>query len=61
MYTQTTLVYPLEDDAEFMVAENATGQAQDLPDEDRELFKGVAIYQQECPELKHIFQYLAHR
>ena len=35
MYTQTTLVYPGDDDAELMVADTATGQAQDLPDEDR--------------------------
>ena len=45
MYTQTTLLYPCDNDAELMVAETATGQAQDLPDEDRELFIGLAIYQ----------------
>ena len=61
LYTQTTLVYPGDDDAELMVVETATKQAQDLPDEDRELFIGLAIYQQECPDFKHIFQYLTHR
>ena len=56
--TLRPLVYPGDDDAELMLADTATGQAQDLPDEDRELFIGLAIYQQECPDFKHIFQYL---
>ena len=57
-YTQTTLIYPGEDDTEIMIAAAEPGQ--DGVDADRDLFIGLSVYQQDCPDFKHIYQYLAH-
>ena len=57
-YTQTTLIYPGEYDAEIMIAAAEPGQ--DKFDADRDLFIGLSVYQQDCPDFKHIYQYLAH-
>ena len=57
-YTQTTLIYPGEDDAEIMIAAAEPGQ--DGVDADRDLFIGLSVYQQDCPDFRHIYQYLAH-
>ena len=57
-YTQTTLIYPGEEDAEVMIAAAELGQ--DGVDVDRDLFIGLSVYQQDCPDFKHIYQYLAH-
>ena len=57
-YTQTTLIYPGEEDTEVMIAAAEPGQ--DGVDEDRDLFIGLSVYQQDCPDFKHIYQYLAH-
>ena len=57
-YTQTTLIYPGEDDTEVMIAAAEPGQ--DGVDADRDLFIGLSVYQQDCPDFKHIYQYLAH-
>ena len=59
--TQVTLVYPGETDAEVLITDTADAEVLDLPDKDRDISVGIAIYQQECPELKHIYQYLAQR
>ena len=57
-YTQTTLIYPGEEDTEVMIAAAEPGQ--DGVDVDRDLFIGLSVYQQDCPDFKHIYQYLAH-
>lgn len=59
-YTQTTLVYPGEDDTDVMIAAAAAEQEQNDVDTDRDLFIGLSVYQQDCPDFKYIYQYLAH-
>ena len=59
-YTQTTLVYPGEGDADVMIAAAADEQEQHSVDANNDLFIGLFVHQRDCPDFKHIYQYLAH-
>ena len=59
-YTQVTLVYPGDDDTEVLLADSMAAEAGTEP-ADRDISVGISIYQQECPDFRDIFKYLAHR
>lgn len=62
-YTQVTLVYPGDDDTEVLladtIADTMAAEAGIEPD-DRDISVGISIRQQECPDFRDIFKYLAH-
>ena len=59
-YTQVTLVYPGDDDTKVLLADTKAAEAGTEP-ADRDISVGISIYQQECPDFRGIFRYLAHR
>ena len=59
-YTQVTLVYPGDDDTEVLLADTMAAEAGTEP-ADTDISVGISIYQQECPDFRDIFKYLAHR
>ena len=59
-YTQLTLIYPGDDDTEVLLADTMAAEAGTEPD-DRDISIGIAVYQQECPDFRDIYKYLAHR
>ena len=59
-YTQVTLVYPGDDDTEVLLADTMAAETGTEP-ADTDISVGISIYQQECPDFRDIFKYLAHR
>ena len=59
-YTQVTLVYPGDDNTKVLLADTTAAEAGTEP-ADRDISVGISIYQQECPDFRDIFKYLAHR